>query len=54
MMPNNFDNEMLRDIGTDIVKNPEKYMISPDGRLFAKCGNCDAWHGIHEVKLSYN
>ena len=48
---NVFDNQLLAVLGKDIMDNPDNYMIDPGGKLFAKCGKCDAWHGIQSFKI---
>ena len=47
----NFDNNLLREIGYHMHKNPEKYLVSPDGKLFVKCGTCPRWHSITQMTL---
>ncbi|MBL4817964.1 MAG: hypothetical protein JKY15_01855 [Deltaproteobacteria bacterium] len=51
-MITSFDNDLLRSIGNNMLEHPENYMISPDGKLFAKCGGCPNWHPINEMNIS--
>lgn len=48
---NTFDDKLLAALGKDIMLNPKNYMINPDGKLFAKCGKCDDWHGINNFSI---
>lgn len=41
-----FDNKTLVLIAMDMMRNPKRYLIAPDGRLYAFCYNCEKMHVV--------